>query len=65
MHIRCKKRRKEQTLFLHSALGKLIGKQGKDNYPKKYKSSDMTLVIKNAKYQASVETQWLMQTTAI
>lgn len=25
----------------------------------------MTVVIKNAKYQASVETQWLMQSTAI
>lgn len=60
MQIRCKKR----TNVAHqSTLGKLIGKQGEVHCSiPRVQKGDMTLVVKDG---ASIETQWLMQTTAI
>lgn len=57
------KMQKRTNVARQSTLGKLIGKQGEVHCSiPRVQKGDMTLVVKDG---ASIETQWLMQTTAI
>ncbi len=57
------KQQKKTNVAHQSTLGKLIGKQGKVHCSiPRVQKGDMTVVFKD---EASFETQWLMQSTAI
>ena len=54
---------KRTDVALQSTLGKLIGKRGEVHCSiPRVQKGDMTLVVRDG---ASIETQWLMQLTAI
>lgn len=55
--------KKDKMLLVSQHWGKLIGKQGEVHCSiPRVQKGDMTVVVKDG---ASIETQWLMQSTAI